>query len=105
MEHFLVDEGITWTVNRWGIPEPSNAAPADIDLINLVLVPLLAFDLTGQRVGYGKGFYDRFLASCNEDTIKLGLSFFEAEECIEDTDTFDVRLDYVVTPERIYAFE
>jgi 5-formyltetrahydrofolate cyclo-ligase len=105
MEHFQVDEETTWTVNRWGIPEPFNGAAVDIDQINMVLVPLLAFDRNGQRVGYGKGYYDRFLSACNAGTIKLGLSFFEAEESIEDTDTFDVRLDYVVTPERIYAFE
>ena len=46
----------------------------------MVFVPLLAFDKAGNRVGYGKGFYDLFLSECRQDVIKVGLSFFEAEE-------------------------
>jgi 5-formyltetrahydrofolate cyclo-ligase len=50
----------------------------------VVFVPLLAFDKKGNRVGYGKGFYDAFLSKCKPETIKIGLSFFEAEETIDD---------------------
>ena len=68
------------------------------------IIPLLAFDKQGNRVGYGKGFYDRFLANCNPETIKIGLSFFEAETKITDVFERDVKLDYCVTPTKIYNF-
>jgi 5-formyltetrahydrofolate cyclo-ligase len=70
----------------------------------MVLIPLLAFDQTGQRVGYGKGYYDRFLANCRPDCIKTGLSFFPAEDKITDTNTFDIAMDFCITPDKIYEF-
>lgn len=76
-------------------------APGDLDL---VFVPLLAFDNRGYRVGYGKGFYDRFLASCREDCIKLGFSYFEPLDAIGDCNDFDVPLDICITPQKVYVF-
>jgi 5-formyltetrahydrofolate cyclo-ligase len=70
----------------------------------VVFVPLLAYDKSGQRVGYGKGFYDTFLQQCKPNTVKIGLSFFAPEENIEDVSANDVALDYVVTPEGIVRF-
>jgi 5-formyltetrahydrofolate cyclo-ligase len=70
----------------------------------VVFVPLLAFDKQGNRVGYGKGFYDRFLANCKPETIKIGLSFFEVENEIADVFNNDIELDYCVTPNKIYTF-
>ena len=58
----------------------------------------------GHRVGYGKGFYDKFLSECKPDAIKIGLSFFEPEELITDVFESDVKLDYCVTPNSIHAF-
>lgn len=72
--------------------------------IDVVFVPLLAFDKTGHRVGYGKGFYDDFLAKCRPQTIKIGLSFFDAEDHIEDIYQGDIPLDYCITPNKIYKF-
>ena len=91
-------------VNSWGIPEPINAKEIEDSEIDVVFVPLLAFDKRGYRVGYGKGFYDRFLSNCKKDVIKIGISFFEAEDIIEDVHEADVKLDYCVTPQRIYVF-
>ena len=105
LSHCWLKEDSILELNAWGIPEPVGSAEGNTDEIDLVIVPLLAFDLAGHRVGYGKGFYDRFLASCRPETVKLGLSFFDPVERIEDTNTFDIRLDYCVTPERTYAFE
>ncbi|MFT7421185.1 MAG: 5-formyltetrahydrofolate cyclo-ligase, partial [Arcticibacterium sp.] len=67
-------------------------------------VPLLAFDKKGHRVGYGKGFYDRFLENATENTTIAGLSLFEAEEAIEDIEETDVALHHLVTPQRLYSF-
>ena len=70
----------------------------------MVFIPLLAYDKTGNRVGYGKGFYDRFLAQCKPETLKIGLSFFEAENEDFITSEDDVRLDYCVTPNQVFQF-
>ena len=70
----------------------------------MVFVPLLAFDEKGNRVGYGKGFYDKFLANCKPETIKIGLSFFEAEDKIKEISENDMQLNYCVTPNKIYSF-
>lgn len=103
--HFYYEEETELELNQWGIPEPVQAEPADLLSIDLVLVPLLCFDMHGNRVGYGMGYYDRFLASCREDVIKVGLSYFDPEESIEDQADFDIPLDYCVTPNRLYEFD
>ena len=75
--------------------------PKDIDM---VFVPLLSFDKNGYRVGYGKGYYDKFLANCREDLVKVGFSFFEPVVKIEDVDGYDIPLNYCLTPENFYSF-
>ena len=90
--------------NKYGINEPDGGEPIPPDLIGAVLVPLLAFDVNGNRVGYGKGYFDRFLATCRPQTIKIGCSFFEAEPEIADIDHHDIPLDYCITPLRSYTF-
>lgn len=87
--------------NMFNILEPQHADLHSGD-IDLVLVPLLAFDLLGYRVGYGKGFYDRFLKELN--TIKLGLALFEPVTQISDPDPHDVPLDSCITPSTRYDF-
>ncbi|GAL62151.1 5-formyltetrahydrofolate cyclo-ligase [Algibacter lectus] len=90
--------------NNYNIPEPIDGIEILDDKVEVVFIPLLAFDTLGNRVGYGKGFYDRFLVKCKPETIKIGLSFFEASAEITDVFESDVRLDYCVTPERVYEF-
>ncbi len=89
------------TKNVFDILEPQNANPYH-DQIDLVLIPLLAFDQNGYRVGYGKGFYDRFLQKMN--TLKIGLSLFPPVEIITDTDAYDVAMDLCLTPDQVYTF-
>lgn len=84
--------------SKWKIGEPAEGEAANPETIDLVIVPLLCFDLHGYRVGYGKGFYDRFLKQCREDCIKVGLSFFPPVEAIDDVHEGDVPLDLVITP-------
>jgi 5-formyltetrahydrofolate cyclo-ligase len=105
MTHFLLTDNTKIKKNEYNIPEPVNGLPVPSEMIDVVFVPLLAFDTFGNRVGYGKGFYDKFLSECKPEIIKIGLSFFEAEDQIEDVFESDVKLDYCVTPLKIYTFE
>ena len=96
------DEAVKLAPNKWEIHEPAGDEFVENELIDAVLVPLLCFDLQGFRVGYGRGFYDRFLATCRADTLKIGLSFFEPIREIADVSEFDIKLDFCVTPDNIY---
>lgn len=104
MTHFLLTDNTKIKKNEYNIPEPVDGIEVPSHKIEVVFVPLLAFDKKGHRVGYGKGFYDKFLSECKPDAIKIGLSFFEPEELIEDVFEGDVKLDYCVTPEKVYQF-
>ncbi|WP_445738450.1 5-formyltetrahydrofolate cyclo-ligase [Mariniflexile sp.] len=104
MTHFLLTDGTKIKKNRYNIPEPVDGIKIPNDKIEVVFVPLLAFDKKGNRVGYGKGFYDRFLADCKPETLKIGLSFFEAENEITEVFESDMALDYCVTPIGIYRY-
>jgi 5-formyltetrahydrofolate cyclo-ligase len=90
--------------NRWKIPEPSGSEIIAPESLDLAIVPLLCFDLLGHRVGYGKGFYDRFLQKCRPDCIKAGLSFFPPVDVIDDVHEADVPLDLCVTPTDTFRF-
>lgn len=107
LRHFVLDERAVIVENAWGIPEPVNEAdlteimPAQLDV---VLIPLLACDRYGNRLGYGKGFYDRFLSACRSDVLKIGVSYFDPlDECLP-ADEWDVRLDKVVCPIGVVNF-
>ncbi|WNH08458.1 5-formyltetrahydrofolate cyclo-ligase [Thalassobellus suaedae] len=104
MTHFLLTDSTVIKKNKYNIPEPIDGIEISSDKIDVVFIPLLAFDKKGHRIGYGKGFYDRFLAGCKPKTIKIGLSFFEAEIEISDVYESDIKLDYCVTPEQVYRF-
>ncbi len=102
--NFLLTDSTVIKKNQWNIPEPVDGIEIENEKIDIVFVPLLAFDKKGNRVGYGKGFYDNFLANCKPETIKIGLSFFEAENETIAIFEGDIGLDYCVTPERVYEF-
>lgn len=104
MTHFLLTDSTLIKKNAYHIPEPVDGIEISNDKIEVVFIPLLAFDKHGNRVGYGKGFYDRFLANCKPETLKIGLSFFEAEETITTIFESDIKLDYCVTPKEVYRF-
>ena len=104
MTHFLLTDNTKIKKNEYNIPEPVDGIEVPSQKIEVVFIPLLAFDLKGNRVGYGKGFYDKFLAECKPETIKIGLSFFESEEKINDVFEGDIPLNYCVTPIKTYSF-
>lgn len=87
------------------IPEPINPIWANDSNIDLVITPLLAFDAMGHRVGFGRGFYDRLFSSLNIEVKRVGVSFFEPCEILEDIDNYDVPLTHCVTPQTTYCFK
>ena len=104
MQAVICNADSVFESNSHGILEPVDTDTADPQQLDLILIPLLAFDEQGYRVGYGKGYYDRFLKHCREDCLKIGLSYFEAIEAVEDAAEFDVPLDLCITPQRTYVF-
>ncbi len=104
MTHYLLTDGTKIKKNQYNIPEPVDGIEVPDSKIDVVFVPLLAFDEKGHRVGYGKGFYDRFLSQCKPNVITIGLSFFEAEKEITDLHENDFALNYCVTPSKTYNF-
>lgn len=101
MTHHVLGDHKELQKNAFNILEPQQGEEHKGD-IDMVILPLLAFDSRGYRAGYGKGFYDRFLQCM--DTLKVGLSFFEVSEDIEDVNEHDLKLDLCITPGKLYDF-
>ncbi|MEX1062163.1 MAG: 5-formyltetrahydrofolate cyclo-ligase [Balneolaceae bacterium] len=101
MAHYLYESGGQLECNPQGIIEPAGGEPVLPAELDLVLVPVVAADLQKNRLGYGLGFYDRFLA--RTDALKAGLLF---ESCFSPdplpVSRFDVKLDYLITEKGIY---
>ncbi len=104
MKHFLLTDSTRIKKNDYNIPEPIGGIEIPSEKLDVVFVPLLAYDTLGNRVGYGKGFYDRFLSECRESVIKIGLSFFGPEDFITNVNPDDVKLNYCVTPVKLISF-
>ena len=104
MEALQVNEDTVYYTNQNGLTEPKEGTIITPSQVDLVFVPFLVCDKDGYRVGYGKGFYDRYLARCRKDVIKIGFGYFDPIEKIDDKNSFDIPLDYCITPERVYEF-
>lgn len=104
MKHFLYDDELVLEVNSYGIPEPIDGVQVSVEEIEIVLVPLLSFDKEGHRLGYGKGFYDRFLAEVNPEAKKIGISLAGPFDSFHFVEPHDIALDYCVTPFELYKF-
>ena len=94
MDSFTLEEGVTLLTDKAGIPYPSKAALVDPQYIDLIIVPLLAHNAHFHRIGYGQGFYDRYLSRCRPDAMKVGLSFSGPVDF--ENESFDVPLDLVL---------
>ena len=104
LSHYLLTEQTRLVTSSYGIPEPENGQEIAPDLLDVVFVPLLAYDKNGMRLGYGKGFYDLFLALCSKNCLKIGLSFFEPEPDLIPSESWDLALDLVITPGAVHRF-
>ncbi len=102
--HVAINDETEFSLNEYGIKEPNDGNHFVIENLDIIFIPLLAFDIEGHRVGYGKGYYDRFLKLTNNSTLKIGLSFFDPINKILDIDDNDVKLDYCVTPKQVHKF-
>lgn len=90
--------------NTWGILEPQFGNEINPKELDIVLVPLLTINKNGKRVGYGKGYYDKFLARCKPDCLFIGLYQFDELEEIDDLHESDIALHYCVSPTRLIKF-
>ncbi len=91
----------------FGQPEPREPSMVDESNLDVLLMPLLAFDERGFRIGYGKGFYDRFLQRLSRQGItpcRIGLSFFQQKVDALPVDSWDEPLDAIVHEEGIIRF-
>lgn len=104
MQAIICNADSIFEANAWNIPEPIDTEIAEPGLLDLIIIPMLSFDLKGNRVGYGKGYFDRYLKQCREDCIKIGFSYFDPLDSVDDANEFDVPLDLCLTPQRIYVF-
>ena len=99
-----IDNNTNYSLNYLGIKEPLSSNQKDKNLLEVIFVPLLVFDKLGHRVGYGGGYYDKFLGNIKDDILKIGLSLFEPIDKIQDIKKHDISLDYTITPKRVYNF-
>ena len=105
MDHFVFRGKEQLEINRWGIPEPKFGERVDPDEIHMVIIPLIVFDRKGHRIGYGKGYYDRFLKECRKDVMKVGLSLAPPLDTIMQAADHDMVMDCCVTHLGIYNFD
>jgi len=103
MTHILLQDSTVLKPSNYGVPEPVSGIEINLLQIDVVFVPLLAYDINGNRLGYGKGFYDRFLNQCKPETIFIGLSLFEPEDIVPSEKT-DIPLHFCVSPNKIHIF-
>ncbi len=104
MFHFEFEDFNQLELNKYNIPEPLFGNPISADEFDYVFVPLLTIDKFGNRVGYGKGFYDRFFKKCNKKCKFIGLYLFDEIEVIDDLNEFDLPIHYCITPSKIIKF-
>lgn len=97
-------EDTLFETNSWGISEPVSNEDSQENDYHYVITPLLYCDEKGNRVGYGKGFYDGLFQGMSSVTKKIGVNYFDPDECIDDIWENDIPLDYLVTPTEVLSF-
>lgn len=105
MQSVEFDEHTPLMTGRWGIREPAEGEMISPSEVDLVIVPMLGFDHLGHRIGYGKGFYDRFLKQTRLDCLKVGLCHWPPLDAPIETHEADVPLDIIITPNGVFRPE
>jgi len=104
LKHIQFEDKIQLTFNTWGIQEPIYGIEILPKKFDYVIVPLLAYDKNGHRIGYGAGFYDNLLIQCNPNCKFIGVSFFDPLIELIETYPTDIPMHYCVTPTKILKF-
>ena len=104
MDAIEINTETIYQKNEYDIHEPIEDTIISPWMIDVVFVPLLAFDVKGYRVDFGKGFYDKYLSLCNKNIVKIGFSYFPPVHIIEDTNEYDIPLTLCFTPFEVYEF-
>ena len=104
MQAVQTNDDTRFRKNHYGLYEPEDGVMVNPAGMDMIFVPLLSVDKKGFRVGYGKGFYDRYLSQCRDECLTIGFSYFEPLDAIDDTNDFDVPLNLCVTPSTVYVF-
>ncbi|MDR4891298.1 MULTISPECIES: 5-formyltetrahydrofolate cyclo-ligase [unclassified Chryseobacterium] len=99
-----VFEETVFETNSWGISEPVSNEDSGENAFDYVITPLLYCDKKGNRVGYGKGFYDGLFQNVSAETKKIGVNYFDPDEYVDDVWENDIPLDYLVTPTKVLSF-
>ncbi|SEH34638.1 5-formyltetrahydrofolate cyclo-ligase [Chryseobacterium culicis] len=97
-------EDTLFETNNWGISEPVSSEDSGESAFDYVITPLLYCDRKGNRVGYGKGFYDGLFQSISVEAKKIGVNYFGPDEYVDDVWENDIPLDYLVTPVEVLSF-
>lgn len=105
LKHYQFESHSQLQLSEHGIPEPTHGKIIKPEQLDFVFVPLLAVDKTGHRIGYGKGFYDRFLRKCSPNCLFIGLHLFDEFIDIDAIDSHDIQLNFCITPSKIVRFE
>ncbi|WP_299064486.1 5-formyltetrahydrofolate cyclo-ligase [uncultured Polaribacter sp.] len=98
LSHYYLEENTVLKENKYKVLEPINAQQVDEKELDIIFVPLLISDELNYRIGYGKGFYDRFLANCKKEAKFIGINYFKPIHKIEDVNNFDIPLHQVIYP-------
>lgn len=89
-------------IGRFNIPEPQNSTEVLHKDLDLIIVPALCVDLKGNRIGYGKGYYDKFIKELDRDKTTIVVGIYDKLVVNEiETDEFDEKVDIIITEERI----
>lgn len=104
IQAILINEETVYKTNEYGIAEPKQGMGISPKEIDLVFAPLICYNKQGYRVGFGKGFYDRYLSQCHSECIFIGFSYFDPVEKIDDVNHLDIPLHYCITPHHLYEF-
>ena len=104
LKNYLLTDSTLFVTNSLGISEPQSGIEVCNEDLDVIFIPLIAFDKFGNRVGYGKGYYDKMLSKCIKSVLKIGLSLFDPIDQIHDISTYDVKMDYCITPNQTYVF-
>lgn len=99
LSHSLIHSLDELEMNDWGVREPKRIDPISISELNMIVIPMAAADKQGNRLGYGKGFYDRFLEQTS--ATKIGLTFHDFLFDEIPVEEFDIKLDTIITEEEV----